>query len=265
MKIISMRLLVFPALIAISTGQLFAQNGSVIGTILDQQTGEELVGANVLVVGTKLGATTDIEGKYQIKNVPAGTYTMRISFIGYSSKTISEVNVKSNEALTLNVTIASAIVEAEEVTVTAERVLATESALLSERKKATSIGDAISAEQIKRAPDATSGDALKRVTGLSIVDNKFVYIRGITDRYNNTTLNGAALTSTEADKKGFSFDMLPSNLLENTIVVKSATPDLPGDFTGGLVQLNTLDFPVSRTLKLSLSSSLNSVTHPRIS
>jgi hypothetical protein len=249
--------LVFIVCVAASAN---GQTGTLSGKVNDEQTGEEIVGANILIVGTRLGATTDIDGKYQVRNLPFGTYSVRISYVGYTTKVVSDVVIKSDEMLILNAGIAPVTVLAEEVTVTAQRVLATESALLSERKKANAIGDGLSAEQIKRAPDATSGDALKRVTGLSIVDNKFVYIRGITDRYNNTTLNGSAVTSTESDKKGFSFDMLPSNLIENTIVVKSATPDLPGDFTGGLVQLNTLDFPDQRVLKLSLSSSYNSAT-----
>ena len=103
----------------------------------------------------------------------------------------------------------------------------------------------MSAEQIKRSPDATSGDAIKRVTGVTITNDKFVFIRGVTDRYNGTELNGVSVTSTDTDvdRKSFSFDLVPANLLENTVVVKTATPDLPGDFSGGLVQVNTLDFP----------------------
>ncbi len=101
---------------------------------------------------------------------------------------------------------------------------------------------------------------LKRIVGLSIVDNKFVFIRGASERYNGTTLNGASVSSTEIGKKSFAFDMIPSNLLENTTVVKSATPDLPGDFTGGLVQMNTLDFPDTRTVKLGITTGWNSIT-----
>ena len=243
-----------------SRGTLVAQTGSLSGSIHDEQTGEEIVGANILLVDTKLGATTDIDGKYVIRNVPAGTYTLRVSFVGYTGKTITGVNVNAGETLTLDANIASGTVETEEVTITAQRQLSTESALLSQRKKAAAIGDGISAEQIKRTPDATSGDALKRVTGLSIVDNKFVFVRGITDRYNGTTLDGASVTSTEVGKKGFSFDLIPSNLLENTTVVKTATPDLPGDFTGGLVQMNTLDIPSQRLVKASVSTSYNSIT-----
>lgn len=253
----------FAVLVVFTARVASAQDGTLVGKIHDEQSGEELVGANVLVQGTTLGATTDIDGRYVVKNIPAGMFSIRISFVSYAAKTITDVSVKAGETLTLDVNIASTAVTAEEIVVTAERVLSSEASILAQRKKATAIGDGISQEQIKRTPDATSGDALKRVTGVSIVDNKFVFIRGITDRYNGTTLNGVSVTSTDtdADKKSFSFDMVPANLLENMVVTKTSTPDLPGDFTGGLVQINTLDFPDHRTIRFSFSTSYNTLSN----
>jgi hypothetical protein len=255
----------FCFIISVTCQSAFSQTGSLFGKIADQNSGEEIVGANVVVVGTAIGSTTDLDGKFLIKSIPAGTYNIRISYVGYSAKVITGAVLNAGEALKLDVTIASEAYSAEEVVVTAERMLSTEAAILSERKKAATIGDAVSMEQIKRTPDATSGDALKRVTGLSVVDNKFVFIRGVTDRYNGTMLNGVSVTTTDTDvdKKSFSFDMVPANLLENTIVTKTATPDLPGDFTGGLVQLNTLEFPNQQVIKLSLSTSYNTITNLR--
>ncbi len=252
-------MLVVGALVLTAEGAR-AQSGALAGKVFDEQTGEELVGANVLILGTTHGATTDIDGKYVVRNIPPGAHSVRISFVGYTAKTVTGVQIDAGRTAELNVSLAATAVEADEVIVTAERVRATESALLSERKKAATIGDGISAEQIKRTPDATSGDALKRVTGISVVDEKFVYVRGITDRYNGTTVDGASVTSTEIGKKGFSFDLIPSNLIENTTVVKSATPDLPGDFTGGLVQVNTLDIPTERLIRVGVSTSYNNVS-----
>jgi CarboxypepD_reg-like domain/TonB dependent receptor-like, beta-barrel/TonB-dependent Receptor Plug Domain len=243
-----------------ASGNSLAQTGVISGVVHDEGNGEELVGANVLIVGTTKGASTDLDGRYVIQNVEPGKYDLRISYVGYETKVVTDVAARDGETVEINVNLQSSTYTAEEVIVTAERVLSSEAAVLADRKKAATIGDGISAEQMKRTPDATSADALKRVTGLSVVDNKFVFIRGVTDRYNETMLDGAPVTSTEAGKKGFSFDLVPSNLLENSVVVKSATPDLPGNFTGGLVQLNTLDFPTRRVLKLSLSSAYNSLT-----
>jgi hypothetical protein len=252
--------LLFAVATAFSTPPALSQSGSIAGTVHDQESGEELVGVNILLVGTSTGTSTDIEGKFLLRSVTPGIYSVRFTFVGYGTKVISGVNVPAVGTLRLDVLLASEAYKQDEVVVTAERMLGTEAAILADRKKAATIGDGVSAEQIRHTPDATSGDALKRVTGLSIVDNKFVFIRGVTDRYNSTTLDGASVSSTEAGKKGFSFDLLPANLLENSTVVKSATPDLPGDFTGGLVQLNTLDFPDHLTLKAGVQTAYNSLT-----
>ncbi len=242
---------------------VYTQTGSIYGVVHDQESGEEIVGANVFLVGKTQGASTDLDGKYSIKNVEPGLYSVRVSYVGYAAKTVTGLSVKSGESIQLDVNLSQDSYKTEEITITAARVIATEAAILAERKKASTIGDGISADQVKRTPDATSGDALKRITGISVVDNKFVFIRGVTDRYNQTTLDGASVASTESGKKGFSFDLVPANLLENMVVVKSATPDLPGDFSGGLVQINTLDFPDRPVVKVGLSSSYNSKTTSR--
>ena len=254
-------LLLFAIQLGITGAQ--AQTGSLYGTIVDQESGEELVGVNVILVGTTKGGNTDIDGRFSIKNLEADTVNVRISYVGYASQIVTGVVIKEGEGTKLDLSIRQEAYTAEEVTVTAERILSSEAAILSQRRKAATIGDGISAEQVKRTPDATSGDALKRVTGLAIVDNKFVFIRGVTDRYNGTMLNGVSVSSTDTDvdKKSFAFDMIPANLIENTVVAKTATPDLPGDFTGGLVQINTLDFPNDRVIKLSLSSAYNSISN----
>ncbi len=237
------------------------QGGTLSGKVTDAKSGEDLIGANVMVVNTKFGASTDIEGKFQIKKIPAGVYDVRITFMGYETKLISGVEIKSGETTPLTVSLGEDQgIQQQEVVISATAIKSGEGAILAERKKSSTIGDGISSEQVKKTPDATSSDVLKRVVGLSIVDNKFVYVRGASERYNGTSLNGASVSSSEVGKKSFAFDMIPSNLLDNTVVIKSATPDLPGDFTGGLVQMNTLDFPETRTVKIGLTSGWNSVT-----
>jgi hypothetical protein len=242
-----------------------AQSGIVTGILRDAVTGDELVGVNIVIVGTSTGATTDLDGRYTLKNPPSEPFDLRFSYVGYASSTVTGVKASSGATVKLDVSLKPTEIEGEEVVVTAERQLNTESSLLAVRKKAATIGDAVSMEQVKRSPDATSGDALRRITGVTVMDNKFVFVRGVTDRYNSATLNGVSVTSTDTDvdKKSFAFDLIPANLLENMTVTKTATPDLPGDFTGGLVQLNTLDFPDRQVIKLSLSSSSNSITNGR--
>jgi TonB-dependent receptor len=232
-------------------GAMVARAGTIEGTVSDDKSGEVLIGANIRVVGTDLGGFTDIDGKFAIRGVPAGTYSLRVFYTGYTTKVVTGIIV-----LTDGITPAAIKLEPvsqdqgdalriDDTYITAERVTNTYASILMERQRSAVIGDAISAEQIRLSPDGTSSEVLKRVTGLSIVDDKFVFVRGVTDRYNSTTLNGATVTGTDtdADKKSFNFDLIPSQLINNTVVVKAATPDLPGDFSGGLVQVSTLDFP----------------------
>jgi outer membrane receptor protein involved in Fe transport len=233
--------------------------GSIQGTVYDEKSGEELVGANVWVIDTTRGAATDLEGTFRIDNLNQGSYDVRISFMGYGAMTITGIAVEDDRPVVLDVSLVREAIQVEEVVVSAERILSSAAAVIARRKKAAAIGDGISSEQISQSPDGTSGDALKRVTGLSVVDNRYVFVRGVTDRYNETMLNGVNVTGTDTDvdKKSFNFDLVPANLLENTVIVKTATPDMPGSFSGGLVKVNTLDFPDERLVKLSFSSSYN--------
>lgn len=250
----------FLIFILLKTINFAQETGELQGIITSQENREPLIGINVFVIDTKLGATTDIDGKYSVRKIPVGTYTVKISGIGYKNKTIKNVTIFANRTTTLNLTMEEASIDMEEVVVTAEQIRSYETSLLSQRKRATSIIDGISAEQIKRTQDATTGDVLKRVTGLTLVENRFVFIRGATDRYNVTTLDGAMVSSTEVGKRSFAFDILPANLLDNAVIIKSLTPDLPGDFGGGLVQLNTIDIPSKFLFKLGHTMSSNEVT-----
>ena len=242
-----------------------SQTGTIHGTVSDEKTGEEIVGVNVLFTGTTMGAASDLDGKFQVRNIPPGRYAVRFSYVGYAAKTVEGVEIKANETLKMDISLAQETFEQEEVTVTAERVLSTEAAVIAQRKRAAGVTDAVSIEQVRKTPDATSGDVLKRVTGITVTDNKFVFVRGVPDRYNGTTLNGVSVTATDnaTDKKSFTFDVIPSSLIENTVIAKTSTPDLPGDFTGGLVQLNTLDFPSREVLKVGFSSGYNSMASLR--
>lgn len=239
----------------------FAQTGTISGKIVDEATGEELTGATVTVKGTSLGAATDFMGDYTIKKVPAGTYTLVISYIAYSTKEISEVVVEAGKATVVNVSLAEKVQEAEETVITATYKKESVQSLLIQQKTAISIGDGISAEQIKQSPVSNSGDVLKKVSGASIQGGKFAVIRGLNDRYNTAYLNGAPLPSTEPDRRAFSFDIIPAGMLDNMVISKAATPDMPGDFSGGIIQLSTRDFPIQNYYNFSISGGINTVTH----
>jgi len=233
---------------------------SIKGKILDEQTSDVLIGATVKLEGTKMGAITEVDGTYSIENVPAGDYNVVVSYIGYTDKIIKGVSVKSGEILKIDATLTLADLTVEEIVVEASQTLANEKALLVEQKNSDKVTDGISEQQIKRAPDAAASEVLKRVIGVNIVNDKFVFVRGTSDRYSLTTLNGVQLPSTETDKKSFSFDLFPSNLIENIIISKSYTPDQPGNYSGGLVQVTTKDFPDRFTFNYNMSATLDNNT-----
>ncbi|GJQ22056.1 MAG: outer membrane protein [Bacteroidia bacterium] len=218
-------------------------DGSIQGIVVDSTTGEPIVGANVFLQGTTLGAATGLDGSFSIRSLPPGRYTVMASFVSYSKVRIENVIVAAGQATRLRVLLQEEVIQTNEVVVEGRSLMSYEGALLAQQKKASAITDGISAEQIKRSPDATAGDALRRVAGVTLADNKFLYVRGTSERYSRALLNNAAVSSTEPEKKAFAFDLLPVNLLESTVIAKSFTPDVPGDFSGGLLRLNTVDFP----------------------
>ncbi|MFN3693934.1 MAG: carboxypeptidase-like regulatory domain-containing protein, partial [Ignavibacterium sp.] len=240
---------------------LLAQGkGTITGYVLDKETGEPIIGANVLIENSNIGAATDLEGKFIIENVNPGKYNIIISYISYSKLTIKDVVVTAGKSTDLKVALTSEAISVDEVVVIDKLDRSYENALINQRKKANSISDGISSEQIKKSNDASTSDALKRIPGVTLLDNKFIFVRGTSERYSNAQLNNTSLSSTEPEKKSFAFDLLPTNLLSNTIVVKSFTPDIAGDFAGGTVQINTIDFPDRLKISLSYSTSYTSNT-----
>lgn len=234
-----------------------AQTGSIEGKVTDAESGELLRGATIVLANSKKGSYSDTKGQFKLKKLPAGTYSLKASYIGYQSITIENIEVKDGQATTANITMRTSSDLGKEVVVEARRTQDNADALLAQRRNAAQVSDGISREEIAKLPDSDAGQSLKRVSGVTLVEGKYVYVRGVSERYNTTTLNGTTLSSTEPDKKAFAFDMFPSELLENANVAKSFTPDLPGNFSGGLVQLNTVEFPSAYSVKVSASQSGN--------
>ena len=239
-----------------------AQNAVITGTILDDTNGSTLPGVEVKIKSIKASATTGADGKYIFRNLPPGFYLVEFSYSGYDSKEVSEVVAKENEITDLNITLVSSKKnQLQEVVITRTKAKAESvKSLLTLQKNNSSVSDGISAETIKRTPDKTTSDVLKRISGASIQDNRFVIVRGLNDRYNAAFLNGAPLPSSESDRKAFSFDVFPSNMLDNLIITKTASPDLPGDFAGGVIQINTKAVPDKNFQSLTIGSGVNTIT-----
>lgn len=251
----------FLLLFVISALSIRSQTGRISGTILDAKTGETLPGATVLIEGTTKGAAADFDGKFSINNVPVGKVNLIISFISYTTKKIEGVEVKANDVVDINVLLdASASTELQEVEVVVTLNKENNTALVLQQKNSASVSDGISAETIKRTPDKTTSDVLKRISGVTIQNDKFVVVRGLNERYNASYLNGSPLPSTEPDKKAFAFDLFPSNMLDNIVVNKTATPDMPSEFAGGIIQINTKSIPEKNFVLFSLGGGYNTIT-----
>lgn len=238
-----------------------AQSGKISGKIIDGKTGETLPGATVLIEGTTKGASADFDGNFSISPVQPGTYTLIVSYVTYDNKKIAGIQVKANDVTELNIAMEQASSQnLVEVVIQAEMNKENTNTLLVMQKNNASVSDGISSEAIKKTPDRNTSDVLKRVSGASIQDNKFAIIRGMGDRYNAAYINGSPLPSSESDKRAFAFDIFPAGILDNLIILKTATPDLPGDFAGGVILMNTKNIPEKNSTSISISGGYNSLT-----
>jgi len=237
----------------------YAQTGKISGTVTDKKTGETLISVTVRIKGTTKGVSTDVDGKYLLQAMANGKHTLEFSYIGYQTKEVSDVEVKSPAITNLNIILNEASGQnLQEVVVKASFKQESINTLYAQQKNSALISDGISSEQIKKSPDKNTSDVLKRVSGATIQDNKFVIVRGLSDRYNTATLDNSTLPSTEANKKAFSFDIVPSNLVDKITISKTATPDLPADFAGGAVQIATKDIPDQNFLSVGIGYGYNS-------
>lgn len=240
------------------TADAFAQGIRLTGKVMNSRN-EPLPGATVQVEGAGRQVLADVEGKFYVTLDSGRKYTLRVSNTGYETKLVAEVEVGLNQDNYFEIVLSESNksnLEGVVVKATTRRQENT-AALLTFQRNNTALSSGLAADFIRRTPDRNTGEVLKRVSGASIQDNKFVVVRGLSDRYNAAVINNAQLPSTEPDKKAFSFDVIPSALIDNIIINKTATPELPGEFAGGLVQINTKDVPTRDILTLSLNLGFN--------
>jgi len=231
----------------------WAQNGSIEGNVTDAKSQETIIGANVVIEGTTVGAATDLDGNFLIINVKPGTYSLVISSVTYKTHIVKDVVVESGKKTTINATLAEDVAELEAVVVSATRSVNTDLALLSSIKESKLVVSGISQEQIARVPDRDAAQIMQRVPGISIVDNRFVMIRGVSERYNQVMINKVIGPSTEVDKRSFSFDLIPSGAIDQILIYKSGSADIPGDFAGGVVQVVTRQYNGENYFKFNTS------------
>lgn len=233
---------------------LFAQNGRISGKVFNKNN-QPIVGASVKANNTSV--TTDVDGRFIIR-VEKGKLTLTVSHIGYINTTIENVEAKEDPE-DLQVFLQEQTSDLQNVTVKtrATKRLETTNALIQFQKNTNTVASVISAEAIRRSPDRNTGEVLRRTPGVSLLDGKFLVVRGLSDRYNQAMLNGILLTSTEPDRKTFSFDIIPAQMLDNIIINKAFVPEMPGEWAGGLIQINTKDIPSKNFFSVQVGTGAN--------
>lgn len=243
------------------TAFVFAQKGIIRGAIYEEKTGEPLYGVSVFVKELSTGAITDFDGKFELQVAP-GTYTFQLSYISYSTIELTSLTISAGEVKVLDdLLMKEEASELETVTIQASAIRTTENALMSVKRNAPNLMDGISASTFRQIGDGDAASAVKRVTGVSIEGGKYVYVRGLGDRYTKTVLNGVDIPGLDPDRNTIQMDIFPTNVIDNIIVSKSFTADLPADFTGGVVDIETKDFPEEKSFKVSISGGINPSMH----
>ena len=245
---------------ALISNVIYSQSGELSGKIMDKEYNDILPFANVIVKETGGGTTTDFEGNYSIR-LDEGVYTVSFSFIGYETIEISGVEIKAGETTTLNSSIGPLSNELEEVVVRATTAENTEASLLNVQKKSINLLDGISAQTFSKIGASNSASAVKSVPGVSVQGGKYVYVRGLGDRYTKSILNGIDIPGLDPDRNTIQMDIFPTNILDNIQVVKSFTADYPADFTGGVVNIITRDFPNKEEYSVSVGAEYNPNMH----
>lgn len=254
-----MRLLL--VLITLLTGTIaIAQKGKIEGKVTDAKTGQPIAGVSVVLSGTQTGVSTNTDG-YFVINADAGKQSLGLSSTNYQAKKIDEIEVKAGQVTHLDIIMDVKVKTADAVVVRSTSAKKESvAALITYQKNTSVVAQVVSAEAIRRSPDKNTGEVLKRVPGTSVQDGKYLVVRGLADRYNQAMLNGLLLSSTEPDRKTFSFDLFPAAVLDNIIVNKTFVPELPGEWAGGLIQVNTKDIPAKGFLSVQLGTGFNSQT-----
>jgi hypothetical protein len=234
-----------------------AATARIQGKVVASDTGEPIGYADLLLVPAdttraKVGGLSNADGTFLLE-APPGVYALRVRAISYAGKRIEGVVLDEGKLFSLNPTLVPEAIQQQEIVVEAKAKTNTEASQLAARKKAQSVGDAVSAEQMRRAPDKTAGDVLRRVTGLSVSDGRYVFVRGLGERYSSTEVDGVRIASPEPNKRVVPMDLFPAALLDNINVQKTYTADRAGEFGGGDVQVKTRDFPGARMWAFSLS------------
>ncbi|MBK6964152.1 MAG: outer membrane beta-barrel protein [Bacteroidales bacterium] len=245
-------LLCFLAYCSFAFGQ-----GSIQGIVRDKKTKESIVGANVYLLGTTTGQSTNMEGFYKLDNLKTGVYRVVVSFISYKTDTLSSVRVQEGKTTQLDFSIEEVTTQLTGVTITERKKTDTDISMISSVKQSNQIVVGVSSQQIAKSQDKDASEVIRRLPGVTITDGRFVIVRGLVERYNSVWLNNAPAPSTETDRRAFSFDVIPSNLINNILIYKTPAPEIPADFAGAHIQIFTKNQPEENKISAGYTMTYN--------
>lgn len=226
--------------------------GTIAGTITSSEDGSPVVGARVFVRGRQDEAITGEDGTFVLE-IPEGTWELSVVSGSFAAQTIPDVQVAAEQETAFAVSLVPAGLALDDFTVRAPAITGNTAALLDERRESTAVADVLGAEQMSRAGDSSAASALRRVTGLTLVGGRFIFVRGLGERYSQTLLNGAMLPSPEPERRVIPLDLFPAMVLDSVVIQKTFSPDMPAEFGGGVVRLRTRTFPIEPVFKVAVS------------
>ena len=235
------------------TAQQTIPTGRVVGRVIDATSGQGITDAGVSIVGTTMGTHSGVDGRFQITGIPAGTVTIQVRRIGYAPKEVTGLLLAGGQTLEQNISLSAAAAQVAATVVTASAERGTVNEALDQQRTAVGVVNAITAEQIGKSPDGDAAQAVQRVSGVTVQDSKYIFVRGLGERYTTSSLNGARVPSPEPEKRVVPLDMFPSGLLQSITTAKTFTPDQQGDFAGALVDIKTREFPAQRSVSLQFT------------
>src|SRR5690348_11573666 len=222
--------------------------GRIVGRVIDAATGQGISDAGVHVVGTTLGTQSGVDGRFSLAKLTAGTVTIQVRRIGFVPKTVTGILLGASQTIEQNISLVASATQVSATVVTASAERGSVNEALDQQRTAVGVVNAITAEQIARSPDGDASQAVQRVSGVTVQDDRSVAVRGLSDRYTVALINGARIPSPEPEKRIVPLDLFPSGLIQTVTTSKTFTPNQQGDFAGALVDIRTREFPARRTM-----------------